>query len=183
MANENPIFKFKNTPGTGPIIRNDQGAGAGADRDFIQFKKGGSETFSVNSSGLIDPGGGDGKRIVEVSYGDLPADGDLLESFLHKFTSAVVLTNIYICVNADTADGTTNKQVISVKRSSDDAEVVGFTTAAANPGMADETWTTLGALANTAIGADEYLYVDFTKTSAGLAMVGLTFKIEFTLSA
>ena len=78
--------------------------------------------------------------------------------------------------------GTTNKQTISIKRSADDAEVFGFTTAANNPGVTLATWTTLGAAGNTAITAGTYLYVDFTKTSAGLAMSGLTFNIEYTLA-
>lgn len=183
MAEETPIINLVNPPGTGPIIRNDQGAGAGASRDFIQFKKAGTETWSVNSSGLPDPGGGDAKRAVTISYGDLPADADALEIFLVKFEAAVTLTNIYVCVNADTATGAVNGQTLTVKRSSDDATVVAFTTAVANPGMADETWTTMGALGNTSIAAAEYLYCTCAKVASGLAMNGLTFLVEYNPTA
>jgi hypothetical protein len=176
------VLNFVNPPGTGPIIRNDQGAGTGADRDFVVFKKGGTETFSVDSGGLPDPGGGDAKRAVQVSYGDLPADADALTPALHKFSNAVTITNIYVAVNANTADGSTNKQGIVVKRSSDDAAVTadGITNTA-NPGLADETWLSLGSITNAALAAGEYLYATFAKTSSGLAMAGLTFQIEYTL--
>jgi hypothetical protein len=182
MADETSFCKLVNPAGTGPILRNDQGAGAGADRDFITFKKGGSEVFSVNSGGLPDPGGGDAKEALIVSYGDLPADADAIVAFLAKMSHAIVVTNIYVAVNADTADGTSNAQQIEVKRSSDDAVLATYSTAAENPGLADETWQTMGDVSNTAVAADERLYAAFTKTASGLAMNGLTFLIEYTLA-
>ena len=182
MADENPIIKLVNPPGSGPIIRNDQGAGAGADRDFLNLKSGGTETFSIDSNGLPDPGGGDAKREVVVSYGDLPADADALQAFLHRFSHAVTITNIYFWIDENTADGSTNRQTITIKRSADDAQVASFQTAAANPGLADETVQDMGTITNASIAADGYLYATFTKASSGLAMSSLTFKIEFTLA-
>ena len=182
MATDRASLKFVNPPGSGPIIRNDGGAGAGAARDLIDFQKGSSEMFSVDSNGLPDPGGGGPKRAVVISYGDVVADSDTITPFLWRAEKAITLTNIYLAVDTATADGTTNKQTITVKRSSDDLTVVAFTTAAANPGLAIATWTTMGALTNTSIAADERLYCTFTKVVAGLAMSGLTFLVEFTLA-
>ncbi len=175
-------FKFVNPPGTGPIIRNDQGAGAGAARDFIQFDKASSEMFSIDANGLPDPGGGDPKRSVVIQYGDIVADSDAISPFLIKIKKAITVTNIYVAVDTSTADGTTNKQTIAVKRSSDDASVCSLLTPASNPGLTQATWTTMGAVSNAAVAADEYLYATFTKTSSGLAMSGLTFLIEYTLA-
>jgi len=175
-------FKFVNPPGSGPIIRNDQGAGAGAARDFIEFDKASSEVFSIDANGLPDPGGGDAKRSVSIQYGDIVADSDTITPFLIRFEKAVTITNIYVAVDTATADGSTNRQTIAVKRSSDDGGVCSYQTAAANPGLAQSTWTTMGAVTNAAIGADEYLYATFTKASAGLAMSGLTFLVEYTLA-
>jgi len=181
-TDETPVFKFVNPPGTGAIIRNDGGdAGGGGTRDVIDFEQSGTEAFSVDSSGLPDPGGGDPKRQVIVCIGDIAADSDALQNYLWQPQATCTVTNIYICVNADTADGTTNKQIITVKREVDDGAVATFTTAAANPGLADETWTTLGAITNASIVADDYLYCTYTKTVGGLAMAGLTFLIEYTL--
>lgn len=182
MATDRASFKFVNPPGSGPIIRNDGGAGAGAARDFIDFQKGSSEMFSVDSNGLPDPGGGGPKRAVVISYGDLAADSDTLTPFLWKAEKAVTLTNIYIAIDTATATGAVNGQIITVKRSSDDATVVAYTTAVANPGLAQSTWTSLGALSNTSIAADERLYCTFAKVASGLAMSGITFLVEFTLA-
>ncbi len=175
-------FKFVNLPGTGPIIRNDGGAGAGAARDFIEFDKAASEVFSVDANGLPDPGGGDPKRAVVVSYGDIVADSDTITPFLIKFKKAVTITNIYYAVDADTATGATVGQTIAVKESGADAAVASAATPTANPGVAGATWTTLGSITHSGIAANEYLYATFTKVSTGLAMSGLTFLIEFTLA-
>jgi hypothetical protein len=180
---ERPCMKLVNPSGAGPIIRVDTGAGAGASRDLILAAKDGTEVFSVDVNGLPDPGGGQAKREVVVNYGDVVADSDTIKHLLWKAKKAVTLTNIYLWVDTATADGSTNRQTITVKRSSDDATVVAFQTAAENPGLAQATVTTMGELSNTSIAADEYLYVEFTKASSGLALSGLTFQIEHTLAA
>ena len=70
MADETPVFKFVNPPGSGAIIRNDQGdAGGGGTRDVVDFEQSGTEVFSVDSNGLPDPGGGDPKRAVICCIG------------------------------------------------------------------------------------------------------------------
>lgn len=181
MPDITPVVKLINPPGTGPILRSDQGSGAGAARDFINFQKDNSEVFSVDVSGLPDPGGGDAKREAIVVYGDVPADADALEPFLMQFTSAVVITNIYVAVDTDTADGSTNKQSIAVLESGADDTLCTLLTPAENPGLAQNTWTTMGAVSNGDIAAADYLYVTFTKTSSGLILSGLAFKIEYTL--
>jgi hypothetical protein len=180
---DKPTLNFVNPPGVGAVIRNDVGAGAGASRDFIIFKKGGSETFSVDVNGLPDPGGGDAKREVIIPFGDIVADSDAIDGFLVKFKKAVALTNIYLWVDTATADGATNRQTITIKRSSDGATVVAFQTSTDNPGLAQAAVTTMGVLSETAIAADEYLYVNFTKAESGLALSGLTFQVEYTLAA
>lgn len=165
--------------GSGPVIRSDQGSGAGADRDFIVFKKGGSEVFSVDKNGLPDPGGGDAKRKVPVPYGDVVADSDLLEPFLVKFTRSVTITEIKLAVDTATADGTTNRQTITIKRGSDNAQVAQLQTPAENPGLAQAVWTDMGAITNATLAAGDYLYAAFAKTESGLALSGLTFEIEY----
>ncbi|MCE5270821.1 hypothetical protein LLH00_06005 [bacterium] len=165
--------------GSGPVIRSDQGAGAGADRDFIVFKKGGAEVFSVDKNGLPDPGGGDAKRKVPVPYGDVVADSDLIEPFLNKFVKGVTITGIKLAVDTATADGTTNRQTITVKRGSDGATVAEYQTPAENPGLAQNIWTDMGAITNATLAAGDYLYAAFTKTAGGLALSGLTFEIEY----
>jgi len=183
MADETPVFNIVNPPGTGAIIRNDQGdAGGGEARDLIDFEQSGSEVFSIDSNGLPDPGGGDPKRQVIVCVGDIAADSDALQNYLWQPEASCEVTNIYCCVNADTADGSTNKQTITVNREVDDGALVSYTTAVADPGLADETWQTMGAVSNATIVAGDYLYCTFTKTSSGLAMAGLTFLIEYTLA-
>ena len=176
-------LKLENVPGTGPLIRGDQGSGTRAAADFIKFEKNNSETFSVDSSGLPDPGGGQATRSITINVGDIVADSDAIENFLCEFRGGVVITDGDYAVDTDTADGTTNKQTFSIKRSSDDNEVFGATTPAANPGVAAATWTTLGAAGNTALASGEYLYVDYTKTTGGLAMSGLSFIIYYTMSS
>ena len=178
-----PDLKLNNTPGTGPLIRGVQGSGTRATADFIDFLKNNTETFSVDSTGLPDPGGGQATREIVCQVGDIVVDSDAIEYFLCEFRGGVVITDGDYVVDTDTADGSTNKQTFSIKRSSDDAEVFGATTAAANPGVDQATYVTLGAAGNTALAAGEYLYVDFTKTSTGLAMSGLTFIIYYTMSS
>jgi len=175
-----PCLNF-GAAGAGPIVRNDQGAGAGAARDFINFEKGNSETFSVDADGLPDPGGGDATRSITHQIQDLVADSDALEPMGIKFGKPVTITKISIWVDTDTADGSTNKQTFVWNRSSDDAVLVTYTTPAANPGLAQGVPATMGAVTNEAIGEDEYLYLEITKTSSGLAMSGVSFQIEYTL--
>ena len=176
-------LKLYNTPGTGPLIRGDQGSGTRAATDFITFLKNNSETFSVDSTGLPDPGGGQATREVMIQVGDIVVDSDAIEYFLVEFRGGVVITDGDYSVDTDTADGSTNKQTFSIKRSSDDAEVFGVTTAAANPGANQAEWVSLGAAGNTTVTTGEYLYLDITKTSTGLAMSGLTFVIYYTMSS
>jgi len=183
MADEQVVFNFVNPPGTGPIIRNDQGdAGGGEARDLIDFEQSTSKMFSINSLGLPDPGGGDPKRQIVVCIGDIIADSDALKFYLCQFEAACAITNIYCCINADTADGTSNGQTLLISESSGDLQVTTYSTAASNPGLADETWTTQGAVTNGDMVAGEYLYMQPTKVSSGLAMAGLTFLIEYTMT-
>lgn len=178
-----PVLKLINPPGKGPIFRFDAGAGAGAARDFILMQKAGSEVFSVDVNGLPDPPGGDAKRVAFCLYGDVAADSDALVPFIWKAKKAVVLTAIKICVDTVTADGTTNKQTLTFKRSSDNATIKAYTTPAENPGLAQATWTDISTLSNTSIAADERVYLTFTKVSSGLALSGLAIQIEYTLAA
>ena len=179
MAN----FRFINPPGTGPIIRNDQGAGAGASRDLMDLQVGSSEVFSVDSGGLPDPGGGDATRSVTVCIGDIVADSDALEMFLVRFNVAVTITKIYYCVDEATADGSTNRQTLLISESGAAGQVVSVATPAANPGVAQATWTDMGSVTNGSMATGEYLYLSPTKTSSGLAMSNLTFRIEYTMAA
>jgi len=176
-------LKLHNIPGTGALIRGDFGSGTRAATDFINFQKDNSEVFSVDSAGLPDPGGNQATRQVVITVGDIVADSDALENFLVEFRGGVVITAGYIWVDTVTADGTTNKQTISIKRSVDDAEVFGYTTDAGDPGIALGTWTTLGAAGNTALAAGGYLYCDYTKTVSGLALSGTSFLIHYTMSS
>ena len=181
MADENTILNLENIPGYGPIIRADQGAGSGAARDFICFKKAGSETFSVDSSGLPDPGGGDAKRQTIISVEDVPADADALETFLMYFNTACTITLIAMAADTDVLDASSNTQTLVIT-DSDDAAVCTYVTATASP-LDAETWTTIsgGGLTNEDMQAGTYLYVTYTKANSGLAMNGLTFLVEYTL--
>ena len=176
-------LKLENVPGTGPIIRGDFGSGTRAATDFINFQLNNSEVFSVDSTGLPDPGGNQATRQVVITVGDIVADSDAIENFLVEFRGGVVITAGYIWVDTQTADGTTNKQTISVKRSVDDGEVFGYTTNAGDTGIAQATWTSLGVAGNTAVADGGYLYVDYTKTSSGLALSGTSFLIHYTMSS
>jgi len=178
-----PDLKLDSLPGTGPLIRGDFGSGTRAATDFINFQLDNTEVLSVDSTGLPDPGGNQATRQVLITIGDIVANSDAIENFLLEFRGGVVITAGYVWVDTATADGTTNKQTISVKRSADDGEVFGYTTAAANPGLAAATWTSLGAAGNTAVASGGYLYCDFTKTSSGLAMSGLALLIHYTMSS
>jgi hypothetical protein len=176
-------LKLVNPPGSGPIIRNDQGAGAGAARDFIGFEAASSEVFSVDANGLPDPGGGDATRDVTVCIGDIVADSDALDMCLARFNVAVTITAIYYCVDTATADGTTNRQTLLVSESGGDLQVASVDTPTANPSVAQATWTSMGAITNGAMSAGEYLYLSPTKIASGIAMSNLTFRIEYTMTA
>jgi len=183
MADETPVFNFVNPPGSGAIIRNDQGdAGGGGTRDVVDFEQSGTEVFSIDSNGLPDPGGGDPKRQVVCCIGDIVADSDAIEHYLCEFQAAVTITAMKVAVNADTADGSTNKQLITVAQSGGDGTVCSYITAATNPGLADETWASMSTPSNAGQDAGEYLYVTYTKTSSGLIMNGLTILVEYTLA-
>lgn len=180
---DSPNFNIKDVPGSGPIIRNDQGAGAGAARDFIDFQAASSEVFSVDANGLPDPGGGDARRTLTICVGDIIADQGTQEYYLTRFAAACTIQAIYYCVDEDTADGSVNGQTILVSESSGSAQVASAATPAANPGVEQATWTTLGAITNGTMIADEYLYLTVTKVAAGLAMSNLTLQIEYTMTA
>lgn len=180
MADETPVINMVNPPGTGPIIRIDQGAGAGASRDSIDFQASSSEVFSVDSSGLPDPGGGDAKRSVVINYGDLPADADALEPFIYRWEKAATITNAYVAVDtAIGADGV-NYNTLVLTNATAGATIATLSTAA---GWAINTWTTMGAITNPDIvaGASSYCYLVPTKTASGKACSGLSIRIEYTL--
>ena len=177
-----PVIKIVNPPGSGPIWRHDLGAGAGASRDFMNFQKDGIEVFSVDSNGLPDPGGGDAKRAVTCLYGDVAADSDALEAFIWRAEKGVTITGVRLCVDADTADGSVNGQTLTLKRSSDNGQVVQYTTPANNPALSQATWYDMGSVTNASLSADEYLYLTFTKVNSGLALSGLCLLIEYTLA-
>jgi len=181
-----PDLYFNNVPGTGAIIRTDQGAGAGATRDFLKFQKNATEVFSVDYTGLPDPGGNQQTRFITIQVGDIAADSDALKNFLVEFRAGITIaaTGCDFCVDTNTATGVGgNTQTLTIKRSSDDGTVVAVTTSASNPAVAQATWTTMGAVTNGAIAAGEYLYITFTKASAGLALSGLSIQIKFTMTS
>jgi len=176
-------LKLENLPGTGPIIRADMGAGTRATADFIVYKKDGSEVFSVDYQGLPDPGGNQAKRQVLISLGDIPADADALENFLVEFRAGVNIEKVQLCIDTDTGDGTTNRQNITIKRSSDDGQVVSYTTPTDNPALSAATWTDMGTVTNAALSNGEYLYATYTKTASGLALSGLAILIDYTMTS
>ncbi len=180
MADEYAVFRFIDPQGTGPIIRIDNGAGS--TRDVLNFQKNSSEVFSVDSNGLPDPGGGDPKRSVTVSYGDIPADADAIAPKLIEFEKAVTITNIYVAVDTAVAScAGADKQTLLVKNGDGDTTIATLALTA-NPGMAQNTWTTMGAITNASIAADSYCYGTFTKTGAGVAMSGIVYRVEYTLA-
>ncbi len=181
MADELAVINMVNPPGTGPIIRIDQGAGAGAAIDSITFNTGGSEFFSVDSNGLPDPGGGQSKRSVTIHYGDLPANADALEPFIYRWEKAVTITNVYIATNTTVAADAINFNTLVLTNKTSDAAIVTYSTA---PGFAQNVWTTMGAVTNPDIvaGTSSYCYLVPTKTVNGTAVLGLTLRIEFTLA-
>lgn len=182
MANPTANINLVNPPGTGPIFRVDLGSGAGAARDLMIFQKGaGSEVFSVDINGLPDPGGGDATRVITIPYGDIVADSDTLTPFLIRFNKAVVITAIKYWVDTASADGSVNKQTITIKEDSGDTTVVSKITATANPGIAQATVTDMGSVTNGTLAAGVGLYATFTKTASGLALSGLTFQVHYTL--
>lgn len=181
MADELPVINMVNPPGTGPIIRVDQGAGAGASRDSIDFQASSSEVFSVDSSGLPDPGGGDPKRSVVVRYGDVPADADALEPFIYRWEKAVTITNAYMAVDTAIGVDAVNYQTFVLTNATSDATIATLTTAA---GWAQNTWTTMGSITNADIvaGANSYCYLVPAKAASGKICSGLSIRIEFTLA-
>ena len=181
MDNETPVLNMVNPPGTGPIIRIDQGAGAGAAIDSITFNTGGSEVFSVDSSGLPDPGGGDPKRSVTVNYGDLPTDPDALEPFIYRWEKAVTITNVYVALDTTlAADGVNYVDLVLTNATSDTT----IATLSMTVGLAQNVWLTMGAITNPNIiaGASSYCYLVPAKAASGYALAGLTFRIEYTLA-
>ncbi len=180
MADETPVMNIVNPPGTGPIIRVDQGTGAGASIDSILFETGSAEKFSVDSSGLLDPGGGDPKRAVVVNYGDLPTDPDALEPFIYRWEKAATITNIYVALDTTLdADGVDYVTLVMTNKTSDAV----IATLSMTVGLAQNTWLTMGSITNASIvaGASSYCYLVPAKTASGFALSGLTFRIEFTL--
>jgi len=181
MADELPVINIVNPPGTGPIIRIDQGAGAGASRDSIDFQLNSSEVFSVDSSGLPDPGGGDAKRSVVVHYGDLPADPDALEPFIYRWQKSVTITNVYVAVDTTLGADGSHYVTLVLTNATSDATIATYATSG---GISQNTWTSMGAITNPDIiaGANSYCYLVPTKTGNGGALSGLSFRIEYTLA-
>jgi len=179
MADETPCYNFVNPPGTGPIIRVDNGAGNA--RDLLDFQASSTEVFSISTAGLPDPGGGDAKRTVLCSYGDLPADADLIEPLVHEFEKSVTITNVYIACDTDTAtaDGG-NTQTFTLNRGADSNEICSWATSA-DPGLTQNTWQSLGAISDETIAADDYVYGTITKAGSGLIVSGLIYRVEYTL--
>ena len=175
-------LKLYNVPGTGPLIRADMGSGTRAAADFINFQKNNSEVFSVDSAGLPDPAANQATRQLTVNVGDLAADSNALQNYLFTARAGITITAASVVIDTATADGSVNGQIITLKRSNGDLTVATYTTAVANPGLAQATVTTMGAITNGALVAGGYLYVTFAKVSAGLAMSGLTFIINYTMS-
>ena len=180
MADELPVINMINPQGTGPIIRVDQGAGAGADGDSIDFQTGSTEVFSVDSGGLPDPGGGDPKRSVDVYYGDLPTDADALEPFIHRWEKAATITNIYVALDTTLSSDGSHYHTLVMKNKTSDTTIA---TLSMTVGLAQNVWLTMGACSNASIvaGTSSYCYLVPTKTGNGGALSGLRFRIEYTL--
>lgn len=178
-----PDLKLHNVPGTGPLIRADMGSGTRATADFLNFQKNNSETFSVDYQGLPDPGGNQATRQLVIGIGDIVADSDALENFLMEARGGITITAASICVDTATADGSVNGQIVTLKNSSGDATIATYTTAVANPGLAQATVTTMGAITNGTIASGGYMYCTFTKVASGLAMSGVTLIINYTMSS
>ncbi len=176
-------LKLYNIPGTGPLIRGDMGSGTRASADFLNFQKNNTETFSVDYQGLPDPGGGQATRQLTIAVGDIVADSNTIQNFLFTARGSITITAAYVVVDTATATGAVNGQIITLKRSNGDATVATYTTAVADPGLAQATVTTMGAITNGAILSGGYLYCTFTKVASGLAMSGLTFIVNYTMSA
>ncbi len=175
-------LKLYNIPGTGPLIRGDMGAGTRATADFINFQKDNTETFSVDYQGLPDPGGNQATRVAVINIGDIAADSDALQNFLLEARATITVTAAYVCVDTETADGSVNGQTITLIRSNGDATVATYTTAVANPGLAQATVTTMGDITNGEVVSGGYLYCTYTKVASGLAMSGLTMIIHYTMA-
>ncbi len=176
-------LRLYNIPGTGPLIRADMGSGTRATADFINFQKNNSKVFSVDYQGLPMPVGNQKTRQMTINVGDIAADSNALQNYLMTARAGITITAISVVADTTTADGSTNKQTFTVKRSSDDGTVASATTAVANPGMTVATLLTLGSITNAALAAGEYLYCTYTKVSSGLAISGLTFIINYTMSS
>ncbi|MDO8715322.1 MAG: hypothetical protein Q7J73_00670 [Dehalococcoidales bacterium] len=137
----------------------------------------------MDSAGLPDPGGNQATRQLTVAVGDIAADSDALQNFIFTARGTITITAINLFADTTTADGSVNKQTITFKRSNGDATVATVTTATANPGMTIATALSAGAITNGDIVTGGYLYCTYTKVASGLAISGLTFVINYTMSA
>jgi len=176
-----PDLKLHNLPGTGPLIRGDFGSGTRAATDFLNFQLNNSEVFSINSAGLPDPGGNQAVRQHLVTVGDIAADSDAITYFLFEVRASLTITKVSFWVDTTTADGSTNKQTMLIEDESSN-QIVSKITATANPGATIATWTDMGSVTNGALTAGDYLTMSPTKTSSGLAMSGLAFLFDYTMS-
>lgn len=175
-------LNYVDIPGTGAIIRGDMGAGTRAAADFLNFQKNNTETFSVDSAGLPDPGGNQQTRQVVITLGDFVANSDAIEPWVMEVRGGITVTKAEIVVDTDTADGTTNKQTITLLDESDN-QIAQLTTAANNPGISQAVYTTMGAITNGALTAGDNMYMTFAQVSAGLVLSGLQLVITYTMSS
>ena len=179
MANERPVMNIVNPPGKGPIIRIDLGA-VGSNRDAIRFDLATTEVISVDESGLFDPGGGQAKREVYISYGDLPENADALTPFLYQFQKNITIIGIYVSCDTTTADWSAgSSQLMAVD--DEDANAICSAAMTTNPGITVATWTTLGAISTPNLDAGKYLNAKFAKTGTPGIVSGLCYRIEYTL--
>ncbi len=75
----------------------------------------------------------------------------------------------------------TNKQTLLIEDESSN-QIVSIVTAANNPGVTLATWTDMSTVTNGSTAAGEYFTFSPTKTSAGLAMSGLAFLFDYTMT-
>jgi hypothetical protein len=177
-------LKLDNVPGTGPLIRADQGSGTRATADFMNFQADNTETFSVDYQGLPDPGGNQATRQIVIAVGDIAADSDAIQNFLFEAHGGITITAAYLVVDTATATGAGGNAVtIVLKNSNADATIATYLTGSDNPALAQATVTTMGSITNATIAAGGYVYCTYTKTSSGLALSGLTFIINYTMSS
>jgi len=177
-----PDLNLVNVPGSGALIYGDQGSGTRAAADFIILSKNNTETFSVDSGGVPDPGGQQAIRQVQIQIGDIVADSDAFDYFLFESRGTITITKIEYCVDTQTADGTTNRQTLLVSDNAA-AQIASIDTPTANPSVAQATWTTMGAITNGELTTGQYCYFSPSKIASGIAMSGLTFLITYTTDA